>query len=526
MKISRRITLSILLVLLLLLTSGYLGLHLLVEERFAELERGAIDRNQNRVVQAIGGEVGNLLRLTRDWAEWDDTYHYMADRDPRYLASNINARTFETLGFDHIAIYDGARHLLFAQGYEQGRVGPLSAEQLARQERLLARQPVGREFSGLWLDGEERLLIAGAPILTSEGEGPSRGILLLARHLDDPLLVQLRKRLSLTLALPDEQALASALNEEQRRNLMLGERALKVAGQEITVFGALEGLEGQMIPFSVTQGRMWREEGRAIANRLILWGGGAVLLFGALVLLILNQGVTARLERLAANLRLITNEGTVRRVLVEGRDELAQVALDCNQMLDTLETLREEQLMAQRRLRGQLDALLALASSDALTREDARRAAGVVTRAICEGTGAVRASLWFCTEGEERLYCQDLYLASKQEHQQGFSMPMAMLQGRYEQSRQGDEPCLVLSDPYDLARFSAMLTQLGLTPFAGRVLMAPLHHEGELLGFIIAEHERPQQAWQADELTFVLCVCDFSTQTLLTLSKLIRLNGH
>ena len=56
--------------------------------------------------------------------------------------------------------------------------------------------------------------------------------------------------------------------------------------------------------------------------------------------------------------------------------------------------------------------------------------------------------------------------------------------------------------------------------------MAPLHHKGELLGFIIAEHERPQQAWQADELTFVLCVCDFSTQTLLTLSKLIRLNEH
>ena len=103
---------------------------------------------------------------------------------------------------------------------------------------------------------------------------------------------------------------------------------------------------------------------------------------------------------------------------------------------------------------------------------------------------------------------------------------MAMLQGRYEQSRQGDEPCLVLSDPYDLSRFRAMLMQLGLPPFAGRVLMAPLHHKGELLGFIIAEHERPQQAWQADELTFVLCVCDFSTQTLLTLSKLIRLNEH
>lgn len=526
MKISRRITLSILLVLLLLLTSGYLGLHLLVEGRFAELEHGAIERNQNRVEQAMGGEVGNLLRLARDWAEWDDTYDYMETRDPRYLASNINARTFETLGFDHIALFDGARRPQFAERYEKGQTLAMTPEQLAGLESLLARQAAGREFSGLWLDGNERLLIAGSPILTSEGEGPGRGMLLMARHLDEHFLAQLRKRLSLTFTLPDEQTLTEALGEEQRRNLALGERVLKVEEQEITSFGSFETLDGTVIPFAVTQGRMWREEGREIADRLILWSGGAVVLFGALVLLILNQGITARLERLAANLRLINHEGAVRRVLVEGQDELAQVALDCNRMLDTLEQLREEQLMAQRRLRGQLDALLALASSDALTREDVRRAAGAVTRAICEGTGAVRASLWFCTEGEARLYCQDLYLAPKQEHQQGFSMPMAMLQGRYEQSRQGDEPCLVLSDPYDLSRFSAMLTQLGLTPFAGRVLMAPLHHEGELLGFIIAEHERPQQAWQTDELTFVLCVSDFSTQTLLTLSKLTRLNGH
>ncbi|WED78417.1 CHASE4 domain-containing protein [Aeromonas allosaccharophila] len=526
MKISRRITLSILSVLLLLLTFGYLGLHLLVEERFAELELGTIERNQNRVVQAMAVEVGNLLRLTRDWAEWDDTYHFMVNRDPRYLASNINARTFETLGVDYIAIYDSARRPLFAEHYEQGKTQPVTPEQLVRLERLQARQSAGREFSGLWLNGKERMLLAGAPILTSEGEGPSRGILLMARQMDEPLLAQLRQRLSLTLDLPDEQALARELSEDQLRNLMLGARVLKTSRQEITAFAAFAALEGQMLPFSVTQGHVWREEGRTIANRLILWGGAIVLLFSALVLFILNQGITTRLERLAANLRLINHEGTVRRVLVEGKDELAQVALDCNQMLDTLDKLREEQLMAQQRLRGQLDALLALASSDALTREDARRAAGVVTRAICEGTGAVRASLWFCTEGEAQLYCQDLYLASKQEHQQGFSMPMAMLQGRYEQSRQGDEPCLVLSDPYDLSRFSAMLMQLGLPPFAGRVLMAPLHHKGELLGFIIAEHERPQQAWQADELTFVLCVCDFSTQTLLTLSKLIRLNEH
>ena len=252
MKISRRITLSILSVLLLLLTFGYLGLHLLVEERFAELELGTIERNQNRVVQAMAVEVGNLLRLTRDWAEWDDTYHFMVNRDPRYLASNINARTFETLGVDYIAIYDSARRPLFAEHYEQGKTQPVTPEQLVRLERLQARQSAGREFSGLWLNGKERMLLAGAPILTSEGEGPSRGIFLMARQMDEPLLAQLRQRLSLTLDLPDEQALARELSEDQLRNLMLGARVLKTSRQEITAFAAFAALEGQMLPFSVT----------------------------------------------------------------------------------------------------------------------------------------------------------------------------------------------------------------------------------------------------------------------------------
>ena len=97
MKISRKITLTIVLTLLLLLGVGYVGLHYVVGNKFGELERMSVERNRERVRAVVQAELGQLTMLGQDWSEWDETYAYMVSRDPAYLAANLNVRSYSHL---------------------------------------------------------------------------------------------------------------------------------------------------------------------------------------------------------------------------------------------------------------------------------------------------------------------------------------------------------------------------------------------------------------------------------------------
>lgn len=171
MKISRKITLTIVLTLLLLLGVGYVGLHYVVGNKFGELERLSVERNRERVRAVVQAELDQLTILGQDWSEWDDTYAYMASRDPAYLAANLNARTFETLAVDLVALYDADKRPQVAFAYHGGKLLAQTPDELAPLTDYLVRYGSLKPNGGIWLDGERYYLLAATQILTSEGRG-------------------------------------------------------------------------------------------------------------------------------------------------------------------------------------------------------------------------------------------------------------------------------------------------------------------------------------------------------------------
>ncbi len=524
MKISRKITLTIVLTLLLLLGVGYVGLHYVVGNKFGELERMSVERNRERVRAVVQAELGQLTMLGQDWSEWDETYAYMVSRDPAYLAANLNVRTFETLGVDLVALYDADKQPQAAFAYHGGQLVTQTPAQLAPLTDYLVRYGSLKPNAGIWFDGERYYLLAATQILTSEGEGPSRGTLLLLKAFTTRLVHQLQKRTNLSLSFLSRQQLATSLGVTTLARLRANDSLILPQEERLLTLAQIDTLqEDSPLIFRFTLPRDLMLEGKAIERHIFWLLSLGTLLFGALVLLILNGYIAARLQRLSANLRLIGDDGAVRRLLVEGNDEISQVAIDCNRMLDHLDSLRQRQLDSEARQKLQHGALIHLAKSDLLSGEDPGQAARHINEAICSGTGAARASVWFSAEDKQSMCCQDLFFLPKLHHQQGFHLPYALIQGRYEVSKPEHEPCLILREPYDLTRFGAMLAQLGLEGLSGTILMAPLKQGDELLGFIIAERARLSEVWHPDELAFVLSVCDLSAQTLLTLTKLQRL---
>ena len=156
--------------------------------KFQTVEETEARKNAFRCVDAIQREAEHMLDLAGDWALWDDTYAFMADRNPAYIESNIQWASFKETGIDLIYFCDPEGRVIAGSAYDGETGAPFhpsgfsaTAIPVDHPAFKLADEN-GR--AGL-IDTEDGILLVGSnPILTSAGTGPSRGVIIMGRFLD------------------------------------------------------------------------------------------------------------------------------------------------------------------------------------------------------------------------------------------------------------------------------------------------------------------------------------------------------
>jgi sensor domain CHASE-containing protein len=141
-----------------------------------------------RVVLALAERRANLEATVQDWAYWDSTYAFAQDRNEAFIKENLTAEALATLRIDMLAIVDGAGRMIWG-----GALPPRnpSERQTAEDfERLYgnftdvpASHGEKNARSGVLLRGDLPLLVAYAPILTSQNQGPGRGTIIMGQKL-------------------------------------------------------------------------------------------------------------------------------------------------------------------------------------------------------------------------------------------------------------------------------------------------------------------------------------------------------
>ncbi|RMF47732.1 MAG: hypothetical protein D6751_01990, partial [Deltaproteobacteria bacterium] len=177
------------------------GLWLLVRaqflDRFVRLENDLLHDNLVRANEALLSDLREMDILAHDWASWDDTWRFMADRNPAYVKANLDVDYLVDLNLDLLALVDAEGQVVWkAMLGEKGESvsTPLPAEVLTgkvgrapeAEVRLLAETP--------WL-------YVNRPVLTSQEKGPSRGRLIMARRLDSGYLEEVSRRTRLRVSL-------------------------------------------------------------------------------------------------------------------------------------------------------------------------------------------------------------------------------------------------------------------------------------------------------------------------------------
>ncbi len=157
---------------------------------------GSLSLEKDLVREALEGgrhfltaEERRMASLLEDWANWDDTYRFMADTNQTFIDVNLVDNTFRYLNLNVLAFFDVHKQLVFIKNYDldsrtETQTPPLLVNALTASTLLTPSPDKNHSAAGLLPVGNDVWLLASAPVRNSLSQGPARGTLVMGRRLN------------------------------------------------------------------------------------------------------------------------------------------------------------------------------------------------------------------------------------------------------------------------------------------------------------------------------------------------------
>jgi sensor domain CHASE-containing protein len=354
MNLLTKLVCALLAVIVLSAGMNYLALRATVLPGFEQIEHDNAERNLLRVSDAISNELQHLMKSTRDWAFWDDTYSFAIGENDAYIEENLRFDTFESLGVDLTVFVDPDGQVLWAMGHGPGsgdeiRLEELFAPSTLTEYGMLRHDAPENEVTSIVQTALGPMLMASLPILTTDATGPVGGALVMAKFLDDTAIKQLRDQTKVSFDLT--QIAGTSLTEEQRLTLdaITEEQPVYIAsaGDEmLTVNTVLRDNRGQpaLLLHVETPKRI-----SSVGHKAIAWALGLLLIVGCIVIAVMAWMIktiaVSPLTNLTQHVLSIGQTGDLkRRLSMQRSDEIGTLSKEFDAMIGQLAEARENLL--------------------------------------------------------------------------------------------------------------------------------------------------------------------------------------
>ncbi len=195
----------------------------IIQPAFLTLERQQAIEDSEHVKLELAHELSSLSSIASAWANWDDVYRFAEQRNHDFVASNYPnpALLSKNSRVDLFVIFNRDGDNLLHGNYhaDLDRQLPFTTFFAGKLPLLSALASIfsaekGRE--GLLPTNQGILLLVARPILTTQEQGPSRGVLIMGRFLTQATRTALAERVGVHFVLlrndepwltPTEQAL-------------------------------------------------------------------------------------------------------------------------------------------------------------------------------------------------------------------------------------------------------------------------------------------------------------------------------
>jgi signal transduction histidine kinase/DNA-binding response OmpR family regulator len=342
-------TTAILVVVLVLGSALGLAVHrFVVFPSFLELERDQARDDGDRCRSAIEREIHHLGQFVSDYARWDDSWEFLESGDPAFVEANFAVQAFtenRVVAIWYVKVEGtvvfGEAHDLEAEGGPPVAIPEFPAASWPRDHPLLPKDADG-QVSGLLVTSRGPLLVATRAVTRTNGEGPVRGWVVMARRLGPDVVKQLSDQTRVAFAvLPvgqatapeDREGLDQAVGSSMPWVVPLDDKTSRVYVVVRDVADRPALLVRADVPRDISA------RGRDALEYAALSGLGVGVLLLAVGWVLLKRTVHAPVASLGATVREILKAPPgelTARVAVSGTDELGRLAEDFNRMLDVL----------------------------------------------------------------------------------------------------------------------------------------------------------------------------------------------
>ncbi|MGA7828140.1 MAG: CHASE4 domain-containing protein [Geobacteraceae bacterium] len=156
---------------------------------YKDLEEKEARANVARAINALNAELESVTSLAKDYAGWDDSYHFVQDGNRGFVRKNLDDPNFEQLGMNLIVYVDKKGKWVYSRNFDlqKKREVPFPKSLrafLTSESPLLKGTARHSSCEGILALPEGSLLVSAVPILTSEYRGPVAGTLIMGRFLN------------------------------------------------------------------------------------------------------------------------------------------------------------------------------------------------------------------------------------------------------------------------------------------------------------------------------------------------------
>lgn len=183
----------------------------LVFDNFVALERAGAEKDLQRVVHALQGEIDHLDRDCAAWATSDGMYRFAADGDDEYARKTLVPQTFDSKTIHLLYVCDSKGKVVWGRirDYDVGEDIHLQAfpeQALSASHPLLSSSSTPEPISGVFRTEHGPMLVSSQPIVGGKQGGAARGTLIVGRMLNANLVRELAARTEVSFDLWDFEA--------------------------------------------------------------------------------------------------------------------------------------------------------------------------------------------------------------------------------------------------------------------------------------------------------------------------------
>ncbi|MFA5179785.1 MAG: CHASE4 domain-containing protein [Syntrophales bacterium] len=300
-----------------------------------------------RAVNMLNNEIRSLGIIASEYATWNEMSKFMTSRNPDFINSTFTDATFINLKINFILITDRLGHIVYASGFDlkkQKRVQFFNSINELRKNIHddMFTSSKSKLSSGIELFPEGLTMLAVRPIITKDVKEEPRGLFIVGCFLDTTEIAHLGEMLKLKLSIfhkdeknlpPDVGAAWTALSPDEPMLIKT------LNGNTIAGYALIKDPFGKpTLVLRTMDDRSILKHGKVIAVYGLIFVIFAALVFSVVSILLFEKLVLQRLLKISHDVRSIESDGNLtKRIQLNGRDELANLTHDINNMLDKLE---------------------------------------------------------------------------------------------------------------------------------------------------------------------------------------------